>query len=139
MYSLVQVPDVQQILSLVLLVYFRLESNSVDIYTNMGQECGYPNPIPSILLLLFTNTAVPGYIQLVFLMTIETSICTVIFYVVYLSVVTSYYVSIICSTCRICMPFIFTPISDAFQKKSRNTKCSSAKEPIIMQGLTLSP
>ena len=36
-------------------------------------------------------------------------------------------------------PFIFTPISDDFQKKSRNTKCSSAEEPIIIQGLTLSP
>ena len=126
MYSVVPVPDGQQIISLVLLVYFRLESNSVDIYTIMGQECGYPTPIPSILLLLFTNTAVSGYIQLVFLMTIETSICTVIFYVVYLSVVTSYYVSIICSTCRICMPFIFTHYPMPFRK---NQEIPSALPP----------
>ena len=40
-YSVVQVPDGQQITSLVLLVYFRLESNSVVIYTIIGQECAY--------------------------------------------------------------------------------------------------
>ena len=40
-YSVVQVPDGLLIISLVLLVYFRLESNSVDIYTIMGQERAY--------------------------------------------------------------------------------------------------
>ena len=65
MYSDGQIPDGQQIISLVI-VYFRLESNSVFIYTIIGQECAYPAPILSILLLLFTNTAISGYIQLVF-------------------------------------------------------------------------
>ena len=77
----------------------------------MEKEYAYPTPIPNILLLI------SGYSPC-FVITMENSIfCLNCIFKCCLFM----YQSIICYTCMICVPFIFTPISDAFIYKSRNT------------------
>ena len=81
----------------------------------MGQEYAYPTPIPNSLLLILQS-----YLGIHLVLPKLWKEAYVCLYCIFKCCRFMYKI-IIRYTCRICVLFIFTPISDVFLNKSRNT------------------